>query len=417
MGDRGWDPEKRATGPDKPGKPGSTGREVPVPAPQAEKSPVGQNRGMPVSAAKPMRPIRPVTGAPMGAKTPRPIRQVTGKSRTGGEHQSNASLICDLKKAANITQADGLPPFSARFLQADTDALRPAKVSFFFHKIFVWIRGTLTDAESLRLHANSQGAEIRKHGDWYYSNGKPIYQLNNPGFTFRIELKVPTAAAWTDLAQRDDTSVTLAEFAVDCSYCDDAERLKTHRAFDVGFVQPWQRSNDRRSWVGNDGTSTGRRRGMYHTWYSDRASPAAGDHDPETGEVWACFHMEARVNTGTKLKHLGIANAADAANFDHEAFWGERFKLWVVDFERLGRHHLNKAAGKKRRGPHPKGGYNGKSYDWHTGRVLWRAHAYDDSGMLSVQTFLKNYGRGPFLKAVSVEHLLGANNGSMSIAK
>lgn len=278
------------------------------------------------------------------------------------------------------------------------------------------MRGGISRAERDALRANSLSVEILKHGDWYYVDGKPIYQLNNPKFSQRIELKVPNAVAWGCLAARDDTSVTLAEFAVDCLFPHDVDRLNTQKAFDIGFVQRWQRDNDRRSWVENDGTSTGRRRGLYHTWYSDRPSPAAGDHDLETGEVLGCFHMEGRVNTGTKMKQLGIANARDAANFDHMAFWRERFILYVVDFEKLGRYHLNKRDGAKRRTPHPEG-YNGQNYDWHTGRILWRANAYDESGVLSVQTFLKNYGRGPFLKPVSVQHLLGAGNGSMSIAK
>lgn len=371
-------------------------------------------RGRPTSAVRPSRRARSAggesevnSGMPVPASQPRLIRP----TKTTATHASRTRQGMDLAVEAEGVRA------AARFLKADVDALRPVRVDFHFHKIFVWIRGELTSEELDVLRANSAYAEVLKQGDWHYAKGKPIYQLNNPAFTHRVELKSARPLAFDCLTKHGENSVTVAELTVDCSYYDDVERLKTHRAFDVGFVQPWQRNNDRRSWVENDGTSTGRRRGMYHTWYSDRASPGAGDHDPETGEVWACFHMEGRVNTGTKLKHLGIANAADAANFDHEAFWRERFKLWVVDFERLGRHHLNKAAGKKRRGAHPKGGYNGKSYDWHTGRVLWRANAYDHSGMLSVQTFLKNYGRGPFLRAVSVEHLLGAGKQPMSIAK
>ena len=281
----------------------------------------------------------------------------------------------------------------------------------YFHKTMVWLGSDLTNVERDALTAHAQRFRVYRHGQWYYNeNGEPAYQLNNPSFTHCVEIIAGNSAAFACLGKRNIASVTINEFASDWVFANEADAAQMHRAFNQALVQHYNYDNERMEFA-NGGTSTGRRSGMYHTWYHNQPSRLTGESN--------CFHYEVRVNNGTKMRNVGILHAKDLANFDFESFFAKYSTLYSIDFERLGRYHRNKYAKTKSRAQIPVGldsknntkgkhahYYNTQSKDWHTGRVLWRMYAINNYGTASVQQFLQQYvnahGRGRYVQRIGM---------------
>ena len=142
---------------------------------------------------------------------------------------------------------------------------------------------------------------------------------------------------------------------------------------------------------------TQRRSGRWFQWYGDRPSKI-------TGEV-PCFRFEAKHQGVQALRRSKIHTVADLLNFDHCAFWAEHLNFFTVDLERLGRFHLNRRSGSRRKKPRlqPRA-YN---RDRAIGSVLYRyfARNRDKQWLFTLQDFVDRYGRGPFLQRLDVNDL------------
>lgn len=293
-------------------------------------------------------------------------------------------------------------PDAAAFLAA----LTPLDVYAYAHSTRILFKRPLTAEERQHLTDNCQSFDVRRHGQVVKDASGNFRQLNIFPFREQVQLVGANRVALEYLASRDDRVakrngalpkrdrqpplIIYLEIALDIILPDEQILRKAFAAFKRCFVQLWNGKNETIEFD-NGGMSTGRRwNGKYVTAYISKPSPVTGEVD--------CLHIEYRICGASAVRAIGIASIADLLAFDFRAFWQKHLILRDVAIERLGRHSLNKRFGTRRQAPSPD--------DRRTGQVIWRARAYDRSGGHSVQALIQNYGSGPYLKRIAVDHFL-----------
>jgi len=219
-------------------------------------------------------------------------------------------------------------------------------------------------------------------GGWHLRDGPPRWDRSR---TLRQgpRLMQPSEAALHDLAQRQDVLVTYAEPAFDYS-CDQSAKIALARTFGENFVQRWHGGRRTVLWVNGNGRTA--RRGSLGPclqWYIDRPSKLT-DTD--------CFHLELQLQGGRALRQSGIESISDLLALDYPGLLHRYLDnaFWVVDLDRLGRHHANRRDGTKRR--------RQLKSDAILGSRLYKLHAaHPNDSHESVQQFVDTYGRGPYL--------------------
>jgi hypothetical protein len=240
------------------------------------------------------------------------------------------------------------------------------------------------------LRAHCKHVDIRPHGSWAHPQSGESYQINIYPWRFRIEVHVPDQVALEYFAKRRGLKLTRADLARDFTFNDEHPKNRMLEIFEEHFIQPHQRVAARISFD-NGGMSTGRRyKGRYFSAYISRECRVDGVVD--------CFHGEYR-HLGTQaLAQIGIHQPKDLLDFNHAEYWSRIDRqLSAIDRERLGRYHSNRHNQQHSRASDQTPFYGRRSHDQWLGSLLYRIHAIDEYGRRSVQSFIRNYGRGPFL--------------------
>jgi hypothetical protein len=250
------------------------------------------------------------------------------------------------------------------------------------------------------LRAHCKHVDVRRHNEVMHpKRGKP-YQINIHPWRFRIELHVPDQAALEYLAKRRGLKLTRADPAQDWTFDDEQAKLDLFNHLAEHFTQPHLKKHKRISFD-NGGLSTGiKSKGRYFTFYSSKECRIDGVVD--------CLHIEGRYLGTEALAQIGLYKPKDLLNFDHAGYWSqiEAQQILMIDKERLGRHHANRQSGERRHHSEQTPFYGYRSHDRWLGSLLYRIHAIDDYGNISVQTFLRNYGRGAFVRNLASGNLL-----------
>jgi hypothetical protein len=209
----------------------------------------------------------------------------------------------------------------------------------------------------------------------------------------KIEIYQPREPALCTLARLPDTAmVNYLEPTCDLIMVDSAEVKRLLEAFKHGFLQPWHRRKGVTSY--DHGFSTrkfpkrGQRRGgFWFQWYGDK--PCKLTNEPH------CFHFEGKHEGRQVVKRLGIQYPRDLMNFDFNGYFRKYMRLYRLDMERLGRYDHNKRTHAKRK----RTDINDRTLGMALYRIL-SAHA--DQQDRSLQRFVDQYGRGPYLIPINI---------------
>jgi hypothetical protein len=283
-----------------------------------------------------------------------------------------------------------------RNLWTECKEINPLAVHTYFDVVGCWSKNQLTQQELAVLNSHCGGGVKAENGpawfDWSYRQKLTLYRPSNEALSFLLAC--------------DDLLLNYVEITVELIMPDETATRQILYLFNSHFVQPWHRKQEFVFYP--DGASTRaspnpaqRRSGRWFQWYGDRPSKI-------TGEV-PCFRFEAKYQGIQALCHStrrgGIHTVADLLNFDHRAFWARQLNFFALDLERLGRFHLNRRSGSRRRKPRlqPRA-YN---RDRALGSVLYRHFARNrgKQWLFTLQDFVDRYGRGPFLQRLDVNDL------------
>jgi hypothetical protein len=275
----------------------------------------------------------------------------------------------------------------ARFLRE----IRPQTAMFYDNLKFVVPPMKYDQQERFlnRLKENANFADIRP-GEWPRDFESILTVVNPNDRALRI------------LARQPLLTPRYGEIACDMIVSEQAIATKLHKIFDRHFVQPWHGTHEtRHDNISGSTTYTGQERPGHHfTFYSDR--PSKRTRDP------FCFHFEARYTGIVALRQIGINDASDLLPFDRTAFFHKNIRLYKIDFARLRRWHENQRTGTRLRSSQRwRNDPTAYDEDYAIGERLFAAfgrHPYE--GFYSVQRFVDQYGRGPFLREIDVSSLL-----------
>lgn len=188
------------------------------------------------------------------------------------------------------------------------------------------------------------------------------------------------------------------ELALDVSFEAAGHLPELYETYQRHFVQPWQSQPTVRCGAGS---YTGRRKpGRLFIAYPDEPDRNYGHEN--------CFHIEARHHGARAVRRAGITTAQDLIAFDHVAFWRSKLTFYKVNLERLGRFHDNRHSENKRQRTriHQCGSFD-YNVDHAIGSVLFRNHGYNPQlQMCTAESFVRSYGRGPFLDRIDATSLL-----------
>jgi hypothetical protein len=261
----------------------------------------------------------------------------------------------------------------------------------YFDTIKVLSLRPIPEAALVMLRAHCKHVDVRRHNEVLHpKKGKP-YQINIYPWLFRIELHVPDQAALEYLAKRRGLKLTRADPAQDWTFDDEQAKLALFDHLAEHFTQPHLKKHKRISFD-NGGISTGiKSKGRYFTFYASRECRIDG--------IVECLHIEGRYLGTEALAHIGLHKSKDLLRFDHAGYWAqiEAQQILAIDAERLGRHHSNRISRERKQHSDPTPFHGYRSHDRWLGSLLYRIHASDEYGNVSVQSFLRNYGRGAFL--------------------
>jgi hypothetical protein len=279
-------------------------------------------------------------------------------------------------------------------LSARLGPINLARAVGFFDKIAFRTRRPLSKTKMKTLSANASFVDVRI--------GHPI--RNSPDALI-VTVVAPRRKALELLAECPDLKLNYVEVALDFLAEDVSAAYLLHELFDCGFVQAWHGKRETRR-VEN-GTYTGQKKpGHLFVWYSDRASKVA---------PWkSCLHVEGRHQGMAAVRRIGIQTPADLLTFDHTAYWRRYLNLYHIDLARLGRFHRNRTRRERRKNTSiDVSGRFKFDVDHRTGGLLFRifsAHAHQP--IRSVQRFVDQYGRGPFLKKIDMSSIVICDNHS-----
>jgi hypothetical protein len=269
----------------------------------------------------------------------------------------------------------------------------------YFDRVRVWSKRLLTPQERQML--NRMCGTIRVT--------QPMTR-DNPFATHhqKIEVNQPTMAALQLLAQlEDDAFVNYVEVARDHIVAgQSAEALD--RLLRDHFLQLWHGKKGVVAYSAGFSTRQQlrkgqRRAGHWFNWYSDKTCRITGDPD--------CFHFEGKHEGRRCVRRLGIEHPRDLLQFDFGAYFARHVTLYEIDFERLGRYDFNRVSGAKRKHTRIDRWQNFRfNYDRCRGGILYRLLSLHAEGQdRSLQRFVDQYGRGPFLRR-SLSMIMGAQS-------
>jgi hypothetical protein len=276
--------------------------------------------------------------------------------------------------------------------------IRYADSYHYFDTVKYLVKRPISPEDQAWLRRRCKHLDTRQHGDWAVPrNGKP-YQINIWPWRFRVELQLPDRAALEYFAALRAIKLSTAHPARDFTFDDPNGKHKVLSLYEKYFVQPRQRRRERIIFD-NGGFSTGRRsQGHYFVGYLSKECRIDGVVD--------CWHVEGRYLGNKALAQIGIHSPADLLGFDHAGYWSQKDRqLLALDCERLGRYHYNRHHQKRRQHSEPTPFYGRRSEDAWRGSLLWRIHAIDQFGIFSVQSFIRGYGKGPFLHSMAGENI------------
>jgi hypothetical protein len=279
-----------------------------------------------------------------------------------------------------------------RTLEEALAAIKPRATIDYLDVVGVWLKRQLSPREFQRIDRNCiGGADFRPVTS--YANSLSPYQ-------WRLTLRQPTKAALEQVAQLADAFANYLEIArnwlLDNPW--DAETLD--ELFRKHFAQPWHGKKGVVAYAYGFSTRTyprkgQRRTGLSFNWYSDRPCKITGTR--------YCFHFEGKHQGRRSVRSLGIDHPRDLLRFNFNGYFANQLSHWyVIDYERLGRFHLNKRSGSKRQKPRIRW-YGSYAYnvDAATGGIIYRRYALDENETgWSLQRFIDRYGKGRFLQRV-----------------
>ncbi len=248
----------------------------------------------------------------------------------------------------------------------------------FFDKLAFRTARPLPEKQMRILRKNTSFVDIRRGHHIRGSDNVLILTVINPN-----------DRALRLLGSRNNLVVNYVEVARDTILVDERTPRQLREIYDRAFVQP--RHGKRQNILQENGTYTGQiRPGHRFVWYGDRSSKRSGGKN--------CFHLEGRHHGVVAVRRIGIRHPSDLIEFDHAAYWRRHLNFYEVDCDRLGRWHLNRVSGQRRQRAIGNVSYN---VDRRTGQTLFRIfgqHEFQEA--ISVQRFIDQYGRGPFLRRV-----------------
>jgi hypothetical protein len=265
---------------------------------------------------------------------------------------------------------------------ATVAAMRPP-IHTYFDKVRIWLRRPLNKGRAGQL----------RHGDHRVTDGCWFRC-----FQQQVELYHPTRETLHDLAAwldgDDDVLINYVEVACDLILPEFmATALDT--LFKRGFLQPWHGAmvphNYPHSFTTRRIGKGSKRAGRWFQAYADRPCKL-------TGEV-GCFHAEFKHQGVRSVRSLGIRHPRDCLAFDFDAYFSKWMVLYDLDCERLGRFDHNRRSGAKRKKPRI-GGSARHPYNNDQGRgegLYYVLSMHPTSTDHSLQHFVDQYGRGPFL--------------------
>lgn len=244
--------------------------------------------------------------------------------------------------------------------------------------------------------------------------GKPIRGTSDRTL---LVISCPDETALRFLASRAGLWVNGAEIAIDFHIADTVHRDQLVGLLNGCFVQAWhgrhdlvlfdgtqKDTNPRRKRAGGVGAITAqldaRRRFAWYALSRDRPSKL---NDDTRG-----VHLECRLQGAPACRRFGVGTVSGLLAFDHLAFWRRNLRLSVIDTERLGRWHLNKLSGRRRRHErvHRSGRYEYR-VDRRVGGTLFHVlSAHRKQAARSVQRFIDRYGTGPYVQAIDATPVL-----------
>jgi hypothetical protein len=333
----------------------------------------------------PLPRVRAVWGDQPEASAAKPLPRIRFSDRPAPSQGSSYDGPDQFQRSKPAAESAAL---STPLLRA---GIRPADCHRYIDTIKCLGKRPIPEADIEMLRSHCKHLDIRPHGAMVFPRSGAPYQINIHPWRFRIEIHLPDPIALEYLARCPGLKLTRVDLAQDWTFDDEQPKLDLFETFAEHLVQPHLKRYARISFD-NEGLSTGRRRkGRYFTLYASRACRIDGIVD--------CLHIECR-HLGTQaLAQIGLYSPADLLDFDHAAYWHriEANQLLAIDKEHLGRFHSNRRSNMRRRATDPKPFYGRRSEDHWLGSLLYRIHAMDDRGQVSVQSFLHNYGRGPFV--------------------
>ena len=259
----------------------------------------------------------------------------------------------------------------------------------------------LSTKDRATLEQHCDHLNVRKHGEWVRGWSKPV---NIYPAVQRIEATRPRAAFIEYFANRDDAHLSNAEIAADLTFDNEPDKYRLLKFFERHLLQPRQNKKRALLLFDNGGISTNSKRkgSHYFTGYVSKECRIDGIAD--------CWHFEGRHRGKADLAHIGLHHPRDLASFNHEQYWQnweDAGHLMEIDFSRLGRYHSNKFSRQRRKQSDQAPFYGRPSEDHWLGSMLWRIYGADEAGNINVQTFIRNYGRGPYLRKLGFLSALG----------
>jgi hypothetical protein len=269
----------------------------------------------------------------------------------------------------------------------------------------------------IRLRLREQPPEnllefLRKH-----SNGARLKQ-GNPILGFIRDfllIHVPRRPALLAIAKLPGAMVNHVQPAYDLILPAPITSQRFQTVFNPHFLQGWHgsRHSNYDCFRTTSYTSEKYERGRKFDWYWDEPCRVSGEHCGELN----CFHWEGRHEGKREVGTIGIHGPVDLLHFDFEDYRRKYLQLFRLDFERLGRFDSNRRHKSRRR--YPLITKSGKNYDRMVGIFVYNKFGRhpdwigDEAGNqpeeylpTSLQSFATRYGRGDYLKPVTLLDLL-----------
>jgi hypothetical protein len=255
----------------------------------------------------------------------------------------------------------------------------PIAIRFYFDRIRIWLREPLSQPDRKLIERHCGRLHVRSVGFGCYRQKIEVYQ--------------PREIALRALERLSrDAIVEYLEVSCDLIMADPAQIERLLEAFKHGFLQPWHRSKGVQSYPSGFSTrrfpKRGQRRGgFWFQWYGDKPCKLTGELN--------CFHFEGKYEGRQFVKRLGIQHPRDLKDFDFDSYFRKYLKLYRLDRERLARYDHNKRTHAKRK--------RTNINDRKLGMALYRIlSAHADQEDRSLQRFVDQYGRGPYLIRVNI---------------